>query len=105
MSDILLFTNNALESLNSTLNRLIGKGHLGVGKFGEIICAIIQYYGAKKISKERKIHLSQQETKISTLMLYYASTSNSTNILKGNFFFHFKEVLFSKIIKEHNLKH
>ena len=74
MTQKLQFTNNALESLNGTINSLMHKGRLTPEKFGDILISIIQFYENKKLSKKRKSLLDKADTKASTLMIFLANS-------------------------------
>ena len=61
------------------------KGAVTVEKFSDILGFVVQYYQAKKFSKERKIKEDYLNTKVSSLslMIFLANFSTNINLLKG----------------------
>ena len=94
----LQFTNNALESLNGKISSLMHKGRLTPEKFGDILISIIQFYGNKKLSKERKSLLDKADTKVSTLMIFLANSHFKNNLLHSENLFIKTKYLSSTLI-------
>ena len=83
ISSKLFFTNNAVESLNGTLNSFLNKGTLSIEKFAEIMIVILQYYSDNRRAREKKISLYVKETNVSTLMIELVQHNTSLNLLRG----------------------